>query len=456
MPDIKTDAGSNVVECGEKDGESLDSLEIACRQFRKARNHLEGFKRGLIQFLEEPKRSVTVCFPVEMDDGEIQTFRGYRVLHNTALGPGKGGIRYYPDVSESEVSALAMLMTWKAALLDIPFGGAKGGVACNAKEMSEGELRRLTRRFVHQLGNNIGPYTDIAAPDLYTSEQTMAWYYDTYDQMHGGRNNRPIVTGKPLGLGGCAGRSEATGRGAFIATERFLEIAPLESLKKIAGARVCIQGFGEVGRVAAEAFTKAGAKVTAISDSQGGIYKEEGIDLDSAAEYRKKHGTIVGLPETMTITNEDLLTLDCDILVPAAIANQINIKNAAGIKAKLVVEGANAPTTPAADEILWKRGIPVLPDIVVNAGGLTVSYFEWVQNTQNQQWDYVDVMSRLHKRMCNAMDNLIREWRQAEDGDPETNDGFIVHGDHMDLRTMALIIAVRRVARATLERGIWP
>ncbi len=435
---------------------NADSLELACLQFRKARNHLAGFKTGLIQFLEEPKRSVTVCFPVEMDDGSIQNFRGYRVLHNTALGPGKGGIRYHPDVTEPEVEALAMLMTWKSALLDIPFGGAKGGVVCNTKELSESELRRLTRRFVHQLGNNIGPHTDIAAPDLYTNEQTMAWFYDTYDQMHGGRNNRPIVTGKPLGLGGCAGRSEATGLGVFMATERFLELAPLETLKEIKGATVSIQGFGEVGRVAANAFVEAGATVIAISDSQGGIFSEDGIDLDAAIDFRKEHGTIVGLPETMTITNEDLLELECDILVPAAIANQINRGNAATIKAKLIAEGANAPTTPDADDILKERGIPVIPDIIANAGGLTVSYFEWVQNTQNQQWDYEDVIERLRKRMRKAIDTLIAEFHVANDGDNSNNDSYVVDDGIVDLRTTALIIAVRRVARATLERGIWP
>ena len=243
MPDTKIDSASGKSETDASDGEILDPLEIARQQFRGAREHLEGFKSDQIQFLKEPKQSLTVCFPVEMDDGSIQIFQGYRVLHNTTLGPGKGGIRYHPDVTESEISGLAMLMTWKAALLNIPFGGAKGGVACDTKNLSDGELRRLTRRFVHQLGNNIGPFTDIAAPDLYTTEQTMAWFFDTYDQMHAGRNNRPIVTGKPLGLGGCAGRSEATGLGAFMTTERFLEIAPLKDLTKNQGRQGLYPGF---------------------------------------------------------------------------------------------------------------------------------------------------------------------------------------------------------------------
>jgi glutamate dehydrogenase/leucine dehydrogenase len=456
MPELVKKTVSDTPKMDTSDSEKLDPLDIARQQFRNAREHLEGFKSGLIQFLAEPRQSITVCFPVEMDDGSIQNFKGYRVLHNTAFGPGKGGVRYHPDVTESEVSALAMLMTWKAALLNIPFGGAKGGVACDTKNMSEGEMRRLTRRFVHQLGDNIGPFTDIAAPDLYTTEQTMAWFFDTYDQMHPGQNNRPIVTGKPLALGGSAGRSEATGLGVFMATERFLEIAPLKGLTEISGARVCIQGFGEVGRVAANAFRQAGAMVTAISDSQGGIFMADGIDLDTAIAYHRKHGTIVGLPETMTITNEDLLTLECDILVPAAVANQINRRNAADIKAKVVVEGANAPTTPDADAILWERGIPVLPDIIVNAGGLTVSYFEWVQNTENQQWEYDDVIERLKKRMRKAVDVLIAEWHAANDDQGARKDGSIVHDGQLDLRTTALFIAVRRVARATLERGIWP
>jgi glutamate dehydrogenase/leucine dehydrogenase len=441
-------------------GESLDSLEIVCEQFARARRHLEGFKRGLIEFFESPKRSISVCFPVQMDDGSIRTFHGYRVLHNTVLGPGKGGIRFHPEVSQREVAALATLMTWKTSLMRIPFGGAKGGVVCDTKELSEDELRRITRRFIHQLGGNIGPYIDVPAPDLYTGEREMAWIYDTYDLMHPGENNRPVVTGKPLELGGSEGRADATGLGVFLAAERFLEIAPPSGLAGISGARVCIQGMGDVGLVAARAFAEAGALITAISDSQGGIFCEEGIDLDAAVAYKAEHGTVVGLPETMSITNEDLLVQECDILIPAAVAHQITAANAPDIKARIVVEGANAPTTPAADDILRDRGIPVVPDILANAGGVTVSYFEWVQNIENENWDREDVVRRLRNRMRRAVDELVACHRDMIEGD--TNDAgegdklTVVGNGPIDLRTTALVLALRRVASVTLERGIWP
>jgi len=413
-----------------------------------------------LEFFEAPKRSITIGFPVQMDDGSIRNFEGYRVLHNTVLGPGKGGIRYHPEVTEPEVSALAALMTWKSALLEIPFGGAKGGVACDPKALSQHELRRLTRRFVHQLGDNIGPFTDIPAPDLYTDAQTMAWIYDTYDQIHPGRNNRPVVTGKPRDLGGSAGRPEATGLGVFMATQRFLEIAPLDGLTALADARVAIQGFGNVGRAVARAFAEAGAVVIAISDSQGEIHAKAGIDLDAATAHRGEHGTVVGLPETLTITNPELIALDCDILVPAAVANQITRANARDVKARLVVEGGNGPTSPAADDILMERGIPVLPDILANAGGLTVSYFEWVQNQENEEWTHDKVIDRLRRRMHAAVDRLVAEWRAANETGAgviaDSGNGMTVADGPVDLRTMALVIAVRRVARASLERGIWP
>ena len=441
--------------------EIIDPLEAQAEHFRRARVHLKSFKRGLIDFFEAPKRSLGVCFPVEMDDGSVRTFRGYRILHNHVLGPGKGGIRYHPDVTETEVAALATLMTWKCALVKVPFGGAKGGVACDPKSLSEIELRRITRRFVHELGDNIGPHTDIPAPDLYTNEQTMAWIYDTYDLLHPGHNNRPVVTGKPLELGGSLGRREATGLGAYFATERFLEIEPPANLPRLAGATVAIQGSGQVGQVAAGAFREAGALVIALSDSQGGIYCAEGLDLAAAEAHKHEHGTLVGLPETTTITNEDLLALDCDILVPAALGNQIRRDNAGQIKAKLVVEAANAPTTPAGDDILRQRGVVVLPDILVNAGGVTVSYFEWVQNIENQEWALDDINLRLRHRMNRAVDAVVECWRQlrTETGqeDHAGEDGeATAQGTSVDLRTAALVVAVRRVAKATLQRGIWP
>lgn len=444
--------------------EELDPLEIARQQFNRARVNLAEFKRGLVEFFEAPKKSITVCFPVEMDDGSVRTFHGYRVLHNRVMGPGKGGIRYHPDVTMHEVAALAALMTWKCAIVKVPFGGAKGGVVCNPKELSEAELRRITRRFVHELGDDIGPHTDVPAPDLYTNDQTMAWIFDTYDALHPGTNNRPVVTGKPIDLGGSAGRREATGLGAYFATERLLELGIVPDLSGLEGAKVAIQGYGQVAVAAARAFRQAGAVIVAFSDSQGGIYDPAGIDLVAVAEYKREHGTVVGLPETKTITNDDLLGLECDILIPAALGNQIRRDNADRVRAKLVVEAANAPTTPAADDILSTRGVFVLPDILANSGGVTVSYFEWVQNNQNEEWDLEDVNHRLRLRMRRAVDAVVECWQGLETADgptPETESGEAAEpspavSDAADLRTAALVVAVRRVARATLERGIWP
>lgn len=303
----------------ENEAEILDPLAVSQSRFHSASAHLVGMKRGLIEFFKVPMRTISVCFPVEMEDGSVRTFHGYRVLHNQVLGPGKGGIRFHPDVTEREVAALAALMTWKCALVRVPFGGAKGGVVCDTKVLSETDLRRITRRFVHALGDNIGPHTDVPAPDLYTNEQTMAWVYDTYDQMHPGRNNLPVVTGKPLEIGGSIGRREATGFGCFLATKRFLEAAPLPGLDKIAGKTVVVQGFGNVGSVAARSFRDAGAIVLAVSDSEGGVYNESGLDLEAITANKVVHGTVVGTPGTRTITNEELLLLECDILVPAAL-----------------------------------------------------------------------------------------------------------------------------------------
>jgi len=444
--------------------EALDPLLIIREQFNRARAHLGGFKRGLIEFFEVPKRSISVCFPVEMEDGSVRTFHGYRVLHSRVMGPGKGGIRYHPEVTVREVAALAALMTWKCAIVKVPFGGAKGGVVCDPKELTETDLRRVTRRFIHELGDNIGPHTDIPAPDLYTNEQTMAWIYDTYDILHPGSNNRPVVTGKPLDLGGSVGRREATGFGALLVTERFLEVASVPELTDLRGARIAIQGYGQVGVAAAQAFRDAGARIIALSDSQGAIHNEGGLDLDAVAAHKSEHGTLVGLPESRTLTNEDLLCIDCDILIPAALGNQIRQDNAGGIRAKLVVEAANAPITPAADDILSARGIVVLPDILVNAGGVTVSYFEWVQNIENEEWDLDEVNRRLRERLRRGVDAVVECWREIKTGATLPLDGAAEPAEAPpppaaripDLRTAALVVAVRRVARATLQRGIWP
>jgi glutamate dehydrogenase (NAD(P)+) len=431
------------------------------QQFDQASAQIFGLKRGLLDFLKFSKQTISHCFPVEMDDGSIKTFHGFRVIHNQILGPGKGGIRFHPEVTELEVRALAALMTWKCALMNIPFGGAKGGVVCDTKKLSKSELRRITRRFITELGDNIGPYTDIPAPDLYTNEQTMAWIYDTYNAFHHGQNNLPVVTGKPLSIGGSEGRAEATGRGCFYATQHFLETTKIAKIKSLKGARVVIQGLGNVGSVVAQLFHKAGAPIIAISDSQGGIYhnNSQGLDIDSVFEYKNQHGTVVGLPGTETITNENLLLLDCDILIPAALGNQIDANNADSIKAKLLVEAANGPVTSDADKILSAKNIPVLPDILVNAGGVTVSYFEWVQNIENQHWSLNDINQKLKSRMNQTVDEVVHQWQKPSDprlNNPESTNPSESKVETIDLRTAALVVAIERLAKVTLERGIWP
>ena len=367
--------------------EMLDHILISEQQFDRAAAFIQGLKVGLIDFLKQPKRQYITNFPIEMDDGSVRTITGIRVIHNRVFGPGKGGIRYHPDVCLDEVTSLAKLMTWKCALVHVPFGGAKGGVICDTKELSSSELRRITRRFTAELFDLIGPHTDIPAPDMYTNEETMAWIFDTYDVMNGGRNNRPVVTGKPLDLGGSLGRKDATGRGCMHVTQRFLSKGLIPDHQEIAGMRIAIQGFGDVGSAAANEFCRQGGKIVAISDSSGGIYSADGIDPENALAFKHEHGTVVGLPNTMTLSNEELLVCDCDILVPAATAWQINGNNAANIKASLIVEAANNPTTPAADAVLYQRGVHVIPDILANAGGVTVSYYEWVQNHAHEQWE---------------------------------------------------------------------
>jgi len=433
------------------EGENFDPVFISGQQFDRAARLVRHMKKGLVDFLKQPKRITIINFPVELDDESVETFQAYRVVHNRVFGPGKGGIRYHPDVTMEEVISLAKLMTWKCALVNIPFGGAKGGVVCDTKKLSERELRRITRRFTSEMSDVIGPYTDIPAPDLYTSEQTMAWIFDTYDVLNPNHNNRPVVTGKPVDMGGSLGRHTATGYGCMYAAKRFLSRALLPGQQDVAGARVAIQGFGNVGATAARALFREGARVTAVSDSQGGVYREAGLDPDDIAAFKSQHGTVVGMPDTMTITNAELLEVDCDILIPAALGNQIHAGNAGNIKARLIVEGANNPTTPAADEILNKRGIYVLPDILANAGGVTVSYFEWVQNQENEQWDAGTVDEKLRARIYAAVDSVFERWQSyAVSG--QTGDT----AQGADFRTIALAIAIERVAEATLLRGIWP
>lgn len=434
--------------------EELNPFQIGIRQFDRAVVHLDGIKAGLIDFLKSPKRTISVSFPVVMDDNSVRTFHGYRVLHNSALGPGKGGIRYHPEVCVDSVRALAALMTWKCALADLPFGGAKGGVACDPKQLSEAEVRRITRRFVGELGDNIGPNTDIPAPDLYTNEQTMAWIFDTYDVMHPGENNRPVVTGKPLELGGSLGRSEATGRGCCVAARQLLARGLLPGLSSLTDARVVVQGFGNVGVAAARAMEESGALIVAISDSRGGIRCDEGINLAAAIAWKQQHGTVVGLPDTLTLTNDDVLAMECDVLVPAALGNEIRADNAHTVRARLIVEGANGPVTPAADALLRDRGIVVLPDILANAGGVIVSYYEWVQNLQNEQWELETVMRKLESKLVRVVDAVVNRYlilREQAAAESQT----AAQRDDIDLRLAAMVVAVRRVARVTLQRGIW-
>ncbi len=444
-----------------KESEDFNPFLNVHQQFDQASAHIIGLKRGLLDFLKFSKQTISFCFPIEMDDGSIKSFHGFRVIHNQILGPGKGGIRFHPEVTELEVRALAALMTWKCALVNIPFGGAKGGVICDPKLLSKSELRRITRRFITELGDNIGPYTDIPAPDLYTNEQTMAWIYDTYNAFHHGHNNLPVVTGKPLNIGGSAGRTEATGRGCFYATQHFLETTRITQIKSLKGARVVIQGLGNVGSVVARLFHKAGAHIIAVSDSQGGIYhnNHQGLDINAIFEYKRQHGTVVGLPGTETVTNENLLLLECDILIPAALGNQIHANNADCVKTKLLIEAANGPVTADADKILSAKNIPVLPDILANAGGVTVSYFEWVQNIENEHWSLNDINQKLKSKMNKTVDEVVHQWQKSSDSllnNPESNKSHEPESEGIDLRTAALVVAVDRLAKVTLERGIWP
>lgn len=437
--------------------ENLDPVIISAQQFDRAAAFIKGLKAGLIDFLKQPMRISIVNFPVELDDDSVQSFKAIRVLHNRVFGPGKGGVRFHPDVTVEEVTSLATLMTWKCALVNIPFGGAKGGVICDTKKLSERELRRITRRFTSEFFDIIGPHTDIPAPDLYTNEQTMAWIYDTYDVLHRGANNRPVVTGKPISLGGSCGRREATGRGCVYATERFLSRALIPDRQDIAGARIAIQGFGNVGSVAAQIFFGKGAKIVAVSDSKGGIFSENGLQPDDVRAFKTEQGTVVGMPDTMTITNEELLEVDCDILVPSAIGNQIHAGNAASVRARLIVEAANNPTTPAADEILQQRGVHVIPDIIANAGGVTVSYYEWVQNHANEQWDEALINKKLKVKIYQTVDAVFNRWQSFVVGEESGEKQSVTDSPlKPDFRTVALVVAIERVARATLLRGIWP
>jgi glutamate dehydrogenase (NAD(P)+) len=442
--------------------EDLNPYHIAQQQFDHAARYIPDLKAGLVGFLKAPNRMITVEFPIETAEGEVRNFVGYRCVHNLVRGPGKGGIRYHQDVSADEVRALASWMTWKCAVLDVPFGGAKGGIICNPKKRTKDDLRKITRRFIAELGDAIGPHTDIPAPDVNTNPETMAWIFDTYDMMHKGKNNLGVVTGKPVNMGGSLGRNEATSRGCLFCTQQVLKQGLVPGLDSVKGATVVVQGYGNAGAIAAQLYHEQGSKIIAVSDSRGGIYNREGLDPNAVVEFKKKTGSVVGYPGSREVSNDELLTIECDILIPAALENVIRGDNAAEINTKLIAEAANGPTTPAADKILFERGIPVLPDILANAGGVTVSYFEWVQNNENEQWEEDLVNGKLLAKMNKQTDAVLEKQKEINeslaelDAASKKRTGGSDSLTPVDLRTAAYVLAITRVAEVTLKRGIWP
>ena len=390
---------------------------------------------NLIGVLSQCKKSIEVSVPVQMDDGLVQVFAGYRVIHNMTRGPAKGGIRYHPAVTRDEVKALAMWMTWKCALMGLPFGGAKGGVICDPKQLSIGELERLTRRYTTEIINEIGPEKDIPAPDVGTDAQVMAWIFDTYS-MNVGHSVLGVVTGKPLSLGGSVGRDEATARGALYCIRTALQ----KQGGRLHDTRVAIQGFGNVGSNLARLLADEGVRVIAVSDSKGGVRNPYGLDVHAAIAYKRANGVLDGFPGAEPITNEELIELDCDVFAPCALEQVITADNAPRVKARMVCEGANGPTTPAADEVLEDRGILVLPDVLANAGGVVVSYFEWVQGLQEYFWKEYEVNAKLNDIVVRAFEET---WSARE--------RFTT-----SMRMAAYGLAVQRVAEATTIRGLYP
>ena len=442
--------------------EELNPFVIAQRQCDRAARYLPRLEPGLFEFLKRPDKLITVEFPIATSSGEVRNFVGYRCVHSRVRGPGKGGIRFHQDVTPDEVRALASWMTWKCAVVDVPFGGAKGGVVCNPKELSDEDVLHITRRYTAELNNNIGPFTDIPAPDVNTNARIMAIVYDTYDAMHHGQNNLGVVTGKPVHVGGSLGRNEATSRGGLFVTQRALERGLLEGVDSLDGLTVAIQGFGNAGGIAASLFHEAGARIVAASDSHGGVRCPDGIDPAVLHAHKKETGSVVGVDGCEECSNQELLETECDILIPAALENQLRGDNAERVRARLVVELANGPTTPEADEIFQARGTPVIPDILANAGGVTVSYFEWVQNNKNEQWDEGEVNERLEQVMRRATDGVLDKLAEIN-GSLEAltaeRERLGRNGDPLgaiDLRTAAFVVAVERVARVSLDRGIWP
>ncbi len=415
--------------------EKINPFEVALTQLKEASNILN-LDKGMLQILSNPKRILTVSIPTKMDDGSIRVFTGFRSQHNDARGPCKGGIRYHPDVTVEEVKALSMWMTWKCAIANIPYGGGKGGIICNPKQMSENELERMTRRFAYLISDIIGPYKDIPAPDVYTGGKEMAWIMDTYSTLKGNYVQPEVITGKPIAIGGSLGRNEATGRG--------LAYTVREAAKKInidmKQATIVVQGFGNAGQFASKLVEDQGAKMIAASDSQGAIINKDGIDADALMKFKKETGTVAEFENAKSISNEELLETECTILIPAALENQITKNNVDKIKTKIIAEAANGPTTPEADEILFKKDILVIPDVLANGGGVTVSYFEWLQNLRREYWTEEEVNNRLDI-------NITKSFFDVYDTHEKYN---------VDMRKAATLLAINRVVDAINIRGLWP
>ncbi len=414
---------------------SVGPLDVALEQLKIAAEILK-LDQGIHSFLKRPKRTLTVSIPIKMDDDIVEIFWGCRVQHIDARGPFKGGIRYHPCVNLDEVTALAMWMTWKCAVVDIPYGGAKGGVCCNPKKMSQSELERLTRRYTNMLLDFIGPHKDVPAPDVYTNPQVMAWMMDTYSRFKG-YSVPECVTGKPLIVGGSEGRNEATSRGVIISIREATKLLGI----KMKGAKIAVQGYGNVGGNAAKIAYGMGASIVGMSDSRGGISNPQGLNPNKVWNYKEKTGSVLGYENAYEeVTNSELLELDCDILIPAALENQITKNNADRIKAKIVGEGANGPTTPEADRILREKNVFLVPDILANAGGVTASYFEWVQNLTREHWTLEEVNRKLENIMVKSFKDVYA----------------IKVEEESDMRTAALLLGVGRVAEALETLGLWP
>ncbi|MGH9999618.1 MAG: Glu/Leu/Phe/Val family dehydrogenase [Nitrososphaeraceae archaeon] len=415
--------------------EKINPFEVALKQLEEASKILN-LEKGMLEILSNPKRILTVSIPTRMDDGSIKVFTGYRSQHNDARGPHKGGIRYHPDVTLDEVKALSMWMTWKCAIANIPYGGGKGGIICNPKQMSENELERMTRRFAYLIADIIGPYRDIPAPDVYTGGKEMAWIMDTYSALKGNYVQPEVITGKPIAIGGSLGRNEATGRGLAYTVREAAKKMEIDMKQ----ATFVVQGFGNAGQFSSKLVEEQGAKMIAASDSEGAIINTNGIPADALMKFKSETGSVVGFGNAKSISNDELLETECTILIPAALENQITKNNADKIKTQIIAEAANGPTTPEADEILFKKDILVIPDVLANGGGVTVSYFEWLQNLRRDYWTEEEVNKRLDI-------NITKSFYDVYDSHTKYK---------IDMRKAATLLAVKRVVEAINIRGLWP